>query len=284
MSGFEVFIGRLHPLLLHFPIALILVAAGLETLRFVVGKRETPSPTASTCLWIGLVMCVLAVWAGWELAEQEQETGTLVGLHRWTAIATLALTALAAGALALRRLKGRDWAGPHVGLLMLAGVLVAISGHFGAEMVWGEGWLFGGRATVTPVEAPQTQVGVNPDHQNPETPRQSHVVGWDRVAPIFEAHCAKCHGPKRQKAGLQLVPWDAIFAGDATEQVVVPGDAAASVLHRLVTLPATDEDAMPPEGKADPLTAGQIETLVLWINAGALGPNGAAPPVAAEGG
>ena len=92
----EWFIGRLHPLLLHFPIALLMLAAGVESIRWVIRRRDHMSPTASTCLWVGLLMCVLTVWAGWELADQQGETGELVTLHRWTGIATLVLACHAA--------------------------------------------------------------------------------------------------------------------------------------------------------------------------------------------
>ena len=111
-SQFEQVIGRLHPLLLHFPIALILVAATIEAARYMLGKRETASPAASVCLWIGFLTAIPTVWAGWELAEYSGDTGTLVGLHRWTAIASLAVMALAVGgvdhAAASRRRLGRD--------------------------------------------------------------------------------------------------------------------------------------------------------------------------------
>ena len=74
-AGFEAFVGRLHPLLLHFPIALLIFAALLETGRWVIGKREHASISAATCLVFGTLLCVLTVWAGWELAEHESETG-----------------------------------------------------------------------------------------------------------------------------------------------------------------------------------------------------------------
>jgi len=264
-GGLEVLIGRLHPLLLHFPIALLVVAAGLETIRWVAGKREAPSPTAAGCLLIGTAMALLSVWAGWELAEHEGEAGQLVELHRWTAIATLALAVLASIALMLRRWKGRDWTGAHVGLTLLAAVMVAVSGHFGAEMVWGEGWVLEplkGVEQETPAAVPMAEA--------PPT--------WGDVESILTAHCEKCHGPKRQKAGLQLVPWAAMFEGAIGEWVVAPGDVDASLLCKLITLPAGSEDAMPPEGKADPLTPAQVTTIKAWIAGGATGPGGQHPP------
>jgi mono/diheme cytochrome c family protein/uncharacterized membrane protein len=265
-SQFEQVIGRLHPLLLHFPLALILVAAAIEAVRYMLGKREVASPAASVCLWIGFLMAIPTVWAGWELAEYGGDTGTLVGLHRWTAIASLVVMALAVGAWIMRRIRGADWAGTHVGILLVAALLVGVAGHFGAEMVWGENWLFG------PLTAEQTE------ESSESAPQQSAGVGWSDVEPIFLAHCQKCHGPKRQKNGLQLVPWPTMFAGTATDQVIDPGNPSSSLLYHAITLPAGEDDHMPPMDEGDPLTDKQIGRIAKWITDGATGPDGQRPP------
>ena len=279
-SQFEQIIGRLHPILLHFPLALILVAAAIEGARYVLGKREVASPAASVCLWIGFLMAIPTVWAGWELAEYSGDTGTLVGLHRWTAIASLGVMALAVGAWTMRRLRGVDWAGTHVAILLVAALLVGVTGHFGAEMVWGENWLFG-PLTVESTDEPSAS---GPQQATLSTPEikpaheQSAGVGWSDVEPIFLAHCQKCHGPKRQKNGLQLVPWPTMFVGTATDQVVKPGKPSESLLYHAITLPVAEEGHMPPADKGDPLTKEQIDQIANWITDGATGPDGQRPP------
>mgnify|MGYP000386236132 CR=1 FL=1 len=99
MDAYWQVFGRFHPLLIHFPLALILVAACIEGTRYAIGRRDQPSPTAAICLWIGLVMGGLALWAGWVLADYTGEEGALVSLHRWTGVATISLLVLAAAAL-----------------------------------------------------------------------------------------------------------------------------------------------------------------------------------------
>jgi len=247
-------LGRFHPLLVHFPIALILLAALLEAFWYVLGRRDHPSPVAAVCLWFGLISGGLSLWAGWVLADDLGQVGDVVMLHRWTAVATVGLLVLASAALLLRQRRGRGWAGPHVGLLMISAVLMGVSAHFGGEMAWGEGWVFG--------------------------PLRAADRGWGSAEPILVAHCQKCHGPKRQKSGLQVIPWEKLFEGDRSEWVVQPGDAAASTMHQLITKPTGDEDIMPPAEKGEPLSTEQIQTLTDWINAGALGPQGQRPPVA----
>jgi uncharacterized membrane protein len=279
-SQFEQVIGRLHPILLHFPLALILVAAFIEGARYMLGKRDLASPAASVCLWIGFLMAIPTVWSGWELAEYGGDTGTLVGLHRWTAIASLGVMALAVGAWIMRRFRGADWAGTHVAFLVVAATLVGVAGHFGAEMVWGENWLFGpltAEPTEESSESGQQQATPFPSEIKP-VPEQSTGVGWSDVEPIFLAHCQKCHGPKRQKSGLQLVPWPTMFAGTAAEQVVNPGKPNSSSLYHAITLPMEDEGHMPPADKGDSLTDEQIGRIAKWITDGATGPDGQRPP------
>lgn len=103
-------------------------------------------------------------------------------------------------------------------------------------------------------------------------------VDFEReVWPILADSCVKCHGaPKKDrrgrmrsaKAGLRLDGKGHILAGSETSKtVVVPGKAKESLLIQLVSLPADDDEIMPPKG--DPLTKQQIATLARWIDEGA---------------
>ena len=50
--------------------------------------------------------------------------------------------------------------------------------------------------------------------------------------------------------------------------VIKAGNVKGSELFRRVTLPPSDDDAMPPQGKR-PLSANEIKLIELWIAAGA---------------
>ena len=89
-----------------------------------------------------------------------------------------------------------------------------------------------------------------------------------RVAPILERNCSGCHGADKQKAELRLDSYAAILQGAKSGAVIKPGDAKASEIYHRITLPATDEDVMPSDGK--PLLAPEeIAVLEKWIQAGA---------------
>src|SRR3954467_7014562 len=68
------FAGVFHPAVVHFPIALLTVAALMETLAIVRGrsvKSAAISQTALTCLFLGAAGAVLAATLGWANASAE---------------------------------------------------------------------------------------------------------------------------------------------------------------------------------------------------------------------
>ena len=86
------------------------------------------------------------------------------------------------------------------------------------------------------------------------------------VQMILQARCGSCHGPEKQKAGVRVVPVEAIFEGDSRDWVVVPGSPEQSELLKRVSLPEGHEDVMPPEDAH--LGDAEIEMIRLWIEGG----------------
>jgi mono/diheme cytochrome c family protein len=96
------------------------------------------------------------------------------------------------------------------------------------------------------------------------------------IKPILEKTCVQCHGPEKQKGKLRLDTRDATFKGGEDGAVLKPSDADKSDFFRRVALPEDNDDVMPPKGKADHLTAAQIDLVKRWINEGATWPEGVA--------
>ena len=89
-----------------------------------------------------------------------------------------------------------------------------------------------------------------------------------RVAPVLEKNCTGCHGKDKQKGSLRLDTFAHVMRGSDDRVVVKAKDFAASELHRRITLPASDEDVMPSDGKPL-LSSADILLLEKWIAAGA---------------
>jgi uncharacterized membrane protein len=134
-------IGRLHPLLVHFPIALVIVAALAESAA-VVTRDQRWRVVAIANVRLAAAFAVLTVAAGWRLALAPGfEATPLLEWHRWLgisgAIATLAAAGTTLGA-ADRTSRGL-WR--YRVALFGAAAFVAAAGHLGGLLVWGQEFL-----------------------------------------------------------------------------------------------------------------------------------------------
>ena len=87
------------------------------------------------------------------------------------------------------------------------------------------------------------------------------------VRPILVQHCLSCHGSQKQEGGLRLDQRAAAMrGGDSYAPVIVPKSSAKSPLFQFVSREDADLK-MPPKGPR--LSAGEIQTLQEWIDAGA---------------
>jgi Protein of unknown function (DUF1553)/Protein of unknown function (DUF1549)/Planctomycete cytochrome C len=93
------------------------------------------------------------------------------------------------------------------------------------------------------------------------------------ILPLFQKHCYQCHDANKQKSGFRLdAKVEALKGGDSGKPAIVPGQSGKSELIRRVTSADVDE-AMPPQGKAEPLSAAHVKLLRDWIDAGAEWPD-----------
>lgn len=115
-----------------------------------------------------------------------------------------------------------------------------------------------------------------------ETNVNSGAILFDRdVRPIFEQSCFRCHGPEKPKSDFRLTDRAAALnGGNDNTNDIVPGHSDQSKLIAYVA-GLDPEITMPPAGKGNPLTAGQIEILRRWIDQGAIWSTNPEPPALA---
>lgn len=102
----------------------------------------------------------------------------------------------------------------------------------------------------------------------PPVAKKDGVTYAKDIKPIFDKSCVKCHGPEKQKAKLRLDSLEWTLKGADGEDVVSKGKSAASELvHTVARL--NEDEAMPPEGKGDPLTKEEVGLIRAWIDQGA---------------
>ena len=94
----------------------------------------------------------------------------------------------------------------------------------------------------------------------------------EKVRPIFDANCGKCHLGMNHKGGLSLQTRASTLKGGRDGVVIVPGDPANSLLVKLIRHEGPADDPMPMPQKADKLSDADIATVTEWIKAGAVMP------------
>jgi len=104
------------------------------------------------------------------------------------------------------------------------------------------------------------------------TPQQTEFFE-NKIRPVLVERCYQCHSTEagKDRGGLLLDTRDALRKGGDTGAAIVPGDAGKSLLIAAVKRHDPDT-AMPPKGKAEPLTAEQVADFEAWVKGGAPDP------------
>jgi uncharacterized membrane protein len=128
-------IGKLHPLLIHFPIALVIASVAAEGVSLATRDRRWRTLAIGN-LRAAAVAGALAAVAGWRMAAGVEAT-PLLEWHRWAG--TLAAGVTIAAALATRGADRGSLGQRSIYRIALAGAgaLVAVAGHLGGLLVWG---------------------------------------------------------------------------------------------------------------------------------------------------
>jgi uncharacterized membrane protein len=132
--------GRLHPLLVHFPIALILIAAIAEVVSVTTRFPEWHTIAVAN-VRAGAAFAIASTGAGWLLASSRiVEASPTLEWHRWLGVmAALAAVAAALTTGEVNRPPRQLWL--YRIALFSAAACVAVAGHFGAVLVWGADFL-----------------------------------------------------------------------------------------------------------------------------------------------
>lgn len=268
------FLGRLHPLAVHFPVCLILVAAILE-LFTLKNFSSNLRPGINLLVALGAMSAVLSVVFGLLLAREGDYGQDIIDIHKWAGIATGVLAAIAW--ILLRQIQERKQASQvklYRGILFFTAIAVSIAGHFGASITHGKDYL---TATLpwSPDYTGSRSSNFNLTSFKNDTAQltKKQIVELNvEVRAILAHNCYKCHSAEKIKGDLRLDRRDMIFKGGKDGPVVVPGNPGESEIFRRISLPSDDKDAMPSKGKK--LPDADIAIINYWIQKGAPWPEG----------
>lgn len=267
------FLAPFHAVVLHFPIGFITAAFLLEAYRMFRPSEEIRRVTVMI-LWLGLLTGIISATFGLMRADSAEYEAHMLALHKVYGLCVPVATVLA---LVLQRLAHRNgsiqaWTYGYRAVLAGSIGLVAVAGHYGGNLTHGSKYLVENapeflREFLEGEEDPMTAGASNPV----VTDEKSRFY-TEKVQPILSAKCYSCHGPDKQKGGYRLdQPELALKGGESGNPAIKPSDPIESHVVKLILLPASHDDVMPPEGK-QPLTSEEIMTIIDWIRNGAVFP------------
>lgn len=241
------FFGKFHPLLVHLPIGIILLAILLRVMaikeRWHFLKQSLP-----IILGIGFLAAIATTATGLFLASSGEYGEGLIDKHRWSGLFFTALTGVTYWLIQNNynlQIQNLAW-------ISLA-ILVTLTGHWGGSLTHGEDYLsfdFAPKkaATIENIE--------------------EAILYDDVIQPILESKCYTCHSSRKQKGQLRLDQAEKILTGGENGAVIQHGVALESQLYQRLVLEELDEYHMPPKGKPQP-SEWEIKLIQWWIDAGA---------------
>ncbi len=265
------FMGRFHPVVLHVPIGMILLAILLEHAHIRGLRRwipKVPPGTSTFLMSFAAISATVSTVLGWMLSFSGGYDPVLLQRHFIAGVSTGigANLALVIKLISDSRPSNSLARYAYQIILLATGACLGLAGHWGASITHGEDYLteyapdplrhlLGLPVRIDPADLPWK-------------PLPDRIAFTDVVGPILNDRCVSCHSGQKAKGGLRLDRFDLVMKGGNGGAAVVPSDPAKSLMTRYIDLPEDDEKHMPPKGKTQ-VTDDERAILDWWINAGA---------------
>lgn len=244
------FLGHFHPLLVHLPLGILLIALVLYWLSRKQ-KYAALLPAVPVILLIGSATAFASCVTGYLLSISDDYDESLVSWHMWMGIAVTLVSLLL-----YAKEKNPAFAVNKKILSVGLFLLLMITGHLGGSLTHGSDYLTKPLQSFTA----DTIAAIKPIANVQEA-----VVYADIVTPIFQSKCYSCHNANKQKGGLRMDEISLLMKGGKDGKVITPGKADESELIKRLLLPTDNDHHMPPKEKPQ-LTESQVALLHWWIN------------------
>ncbi len=228
--------GRMHPLVIHFPIVLLILFIGQ---RFLLKQQD------DTLLLLTALTAAITATMGLLLSKEPGYDTDALNMHKWSGLLLSFLTLAWYGW--YQQLQRIKWATPAVGAF--AGALVTFAGHQGAAITHGQDFLL---APVITATRPKTVAF------------EEAIVFNDMVQPILKSRCMNCHNSNKAKGELVMETASVFLKGGKTGPIYDSTKADFGLLMERIHLAPDEEKHMPPHGKPQ-LTDEEITILYQWL-------------------
>jgi len=236
--------GKMHPLVLHFPIVL-----GIAIVIYFLFFQNKPleENTEKLVLVGNAFMASMVALLGLFLSKQDAYDTDILNLHKWGGLSIALISWL------LIYIKNISTSFKKLIALCYLLALLFFT-HQGALLTHGENAL----------SIPTPEVKVAEDVKIIDS---SLTVYEKAIAPILAQKCVSCHGPEKVKGQLQLQSPEFIIKGGKNGNILNGIQNEEAMLLQRIHLPNSDEKHMPPDGKLQ-LTLEELTLLNKWVKAG----------------
>ncbi|RPA68197.1 cytochrome C [Cyclobacteriaceae bacterium YHN15] len=241
LPSFLEVVGRMHPLLLHFPIVMLFLAALLFWFPDALGVNTKIA--LKGLLLSALFFTGITVLAGLFLSVEDGYVKEDFENHQWTGLLVFWLGTLWYWFWAKEKLSVAK------GLSLAVLALVLVTGHLGASLTHGEDFLF----------APLKSDSSMPQVSFEEALAFDHVI-----KPILDQKCISCHKAGKVKGDLRMDEVQYILKGGEMGPAIDMQDLENSQILIHILYPLEDEFHMPPKGKPQ-LTETELALIQSWI-------------------
>ena len=249
------FLGRLHPLLVHLPIGILLVAAAFAAVSNFKGFKSF-KPASRVAIWLGAFSAVIACATGLLLANENYDT-ELLSRHKYSGFATGLSSLLLVWIYNSKKIFAYTIKSKfRLAFFFPLIILIFLTGHLGGSLTHGEGFLFPENS-----ESPIVRSEI-------KTYDKKVAVYTQLIQPLLEERCYRCHSSKKQKGKLRLDNPEFIMKGGKDGVIINSTNLPQSQILTRIHLPIEDEDHMPPSDN-DQLSSGEIDLLTNWVESGA---------------
>ena len=241
--------GRMHPMVLHFPIVLLVFAWPLYLWQHRNGDNSVHEGLEILLLFTVLFSTVTALSGLFLSTEGGYDPDTLFR-HRAAGMATVVF---ACAIWFVYTRPGRSSLPFHIASGLAMFFLFAGS-HLGAELTHGENFL---TAPLDKNTAP-----------NKIKVTDSTAVYAGVISPIMASKCYACHDAKRAKGGLVMTDDGKFLKGGKNGAPFKAFKPEESLLIQRMRLPSDDKKHMPPADRPQ-LDAAELALLHDWVLSGA---------------
>ncbi|MFX1706572.1 hypothetical protein PV783_21565 [Chitinophaga sp. CC14] len=259
-GSWSMFIGRSHPLLVHLPIGILIIAFILTLLACREKWRHVQTALPAVLL-AAAVSAIFSCITGYLLSLDGGYEEKLLQTHKYLGIGVAVIST------ALYLLERNKHRFPRLQLpaALLMVLLLSAAGHYGGSLTHGDDYLT--QAMPAPL---QRITGMNKAVANAATYTNigDARLYEDLVRPVLTNRCYGCHNEQKLKGGLRLESIALIRKGGEHGPVLKDSLPEESELFKRLLLPEEDEHRMPPKGKPS-VTPQELELLHWWIAAGA---------------